>query len=122
MTAPQHPTRSRRLMHWRECGGCAGLGAHRRWCPAEVGEQAAYFGQLSEKAESLGDSIGPNDMGAANVAWQLAATLGARAIEDRDAHYAQVAGCDCTTLCSMGPTCPGGMLADLPGSGCWRAT
>lgn len=29
-------------------------------------------------------------------------------------------GCDCTELCSMGPTCPGGMLARLPGSGCWR--
>jgi hypothetical protein len=30
------------------------------------------------------------------------------------------AGCDCTELCGMGPTCPGGMLADLLGSGCWR--
>lgn len=29
-------------------------------------------------------------------------------------------GCDCTELCSMGPTCPGGALAGLPGSGCWR--
>ena len=29
-------------------------------------------------------------------------------------------GCDCTELCSMGPTCPGGMLARLPGAGCWR--
>lgn len=29
-------------------------------------------------------------------------------------------GCDCTELCSMGPTCPGGMLAGLPDSGCWR--
>ena len=31
-----------------------------------------------------------------------------------------IEGCDCTELCSMGPTCPGGMLAGLPGSGCWR--
>lgn len=31
-------------------------------------------------------------------------------------------GCDCTELCSMGPTCPGGMLADLPNSGCWRTS
>lgn len=31
-------------------------------------------------------------------------------------------GCDCTELCEMGPTCPGGMLARLPGSGCWRVT
>lgn len=30
-------------------------------------------------------------------------------------------GCDCAELCSMGPTCPGGMLARLPGSGCWRS-
>lgn len=29
-------------------------------------------------------------------------------------------GCDCTELCEMGPTCPGGMLAGLEGSGCWR--
>ena len=31
-------------------------------------------------------------------------------------------GCDCTELCEMGPTCPGGMLARLPGSGCWRSS
>lgn len=31
-------------------------------------------------------------------------------------------GCDCTELCEMGPTCPGGSLARLPGSGCWRTT
>lgn len=30
-------------------------------------------------------------------------------------------GCDCIELCSMGPTCPGGLLAGLPGSGCWRS-
>jgi hypothetical protein len=29
-------------------------------------------------------------------------------------------GCDCAELCSMGPTCPGGMLAGLPGAGCRR--
>ena len=32
----------------------------------------------------------------------------------------EAAGCDCAVLCGMGPTCPGGMLARLPGSGCWR--
>ena len=31
-------------------------------------------------------------------------------------------GCDCTELCAMGPTCPGGMLARLPSSGCWRSS
>lgn len=29
-------------------------------------------------------------------------------------------GCDCTELCSMGPTCPGAILAGLPDSGCYR--
>jgi len=29
-------------------------------------------------------------------------------------------GCRCTVICSMGPTCPGGMLAGLEGSGCTR--
>ena len=70
----------------KDCGGCAGLGAHRRWCPYVVGEQAAYFGQLAEKAEDLGDAIGPNDMGAANLAWQCAGQLRARAIAARDEH------------------------------------
>jgi hypothetical protein len=31
-------------------------------------------------------------------------------------------GCDCTELCSMGPTCPGGVLAGIPGAGCTRVT
>lgn len=37
--------------------------------------------------------------------------------DDDDEVYS---GCGCTTLCAMGPTCPGGMLAGLPGSGCHR--
>lgn len=74
----------RRLLHSiKDCGGCAGQGAHRRWCPYAVGETAAYFGQLSEKAEALGDSIGPNDTEAANMAWRLAAILRERAHEAR---------------------------------------
>jgi len=32
----------------------------------------------------------------------------------------EVEGCDCTELCSMGPTCPGGYFAGLPGAGCGR--
>lgn len=76
----------RRPMYWRECGGCEGKGAHRRWCPVEVGERAAYFGQLSEQAENLGDRIGPNDMGAANRAWALAGELRRRALEVREEH------------------------------------
>ena len=72
----------RRLFHSiTDCGGCDGLGSHRRWCPYAVGETAAYFGQLSERADSLGDAIGPNDMGAANMAWQVAAILRKRAVD-----------------------------------------
>jgi len=74
----------RRLMHaLKDCGGCAGQGAHRRWCPYAVGEQAAYWGQMSVTAEALGDRIGPNDTGAANMAWQLAAILRANAERTR---------------------------------------
>lgn len=75
-----------RPMYWRPCGGCEGLGAHRRWCPVAVGQRAAYFGQLSEEAESLGDRIGPNDMEAANAAWYLAARLRKQAADARDLH------------------------------------
>lgn len=38
-----------------------------------------------------------------------------------DEDYGDGDGCDCTELCEMGPTCPGGSLAGLPGSGCYRA-
>ena len=76
-----------RLLHSiKDCGGCAGLGSHRRWCPYAVGETAAYFGQLSERADSIADAIGPNDMGAANMAWQVAAILRKRAEEARATH------------------------------------
>ena len=40
--------------------------------------------------------------------------------ERRRTRWANVTGCDCTELCAMGPTCPGGGLAGLPGAGCWR--
>jgi hypothetical protein len=38
---------------------------------------------MSVVAEALGDKIGPNDHGAANMAWQLAATLRANAERTR---------------------------------------
>jgi hypothetical protein len=71
-----------------DCGGCLGMGSHKRWCVAVVGPHAAYLGRLSEQAESLGDSIGPNEMGAANHVWAASALLRAaaelRAEEFRD--------------------------------------
>lgn len=58
-----------------ECGGCQGIGRHRRWCPAVVGESASEVGTLAELAESLGDRIGSNDPGAANMAYRLSGRL-----------------------------------------------
>lgn len=69
---------------WRNCGGCAGLGAHRRWCPASVGPTAAMLGKWSEQAESLGDSVGPNEMGASNNLWRAASLLREAAEKARD--------------------------------------
>lgn len=37
------------------CGGCAGLGAHKRWCHSAVGHIAAHYGVLAEQAEDLAD-------------------------------------------------------------------
>ena len=41
-------------------------------------------------------------------------------VVEHDDEQEEAEGCDCAELCEMGPTCPGGMLARLPGSGCWR--
>jgi hypothetical protein len=60
---------------WRNCGGCAGLGAHRRWCVESVGPAAAMLGKYAEEAESLGDRVGPNEMGASSHLWTAAALL-----------------------------------------------
>jgi hypothetical protein len=38
----------------------------------------------------------------------------------RDLTWVMDEGCDCAELCEMGPTCPGGGLAGLPGAGCHR--
>ena len=64
-----------------DCGGCQGIGAHRRWCEAAVGRAASIMGRQAQQAESLGDSVGPNEMGAANHLWAAASLLreGARA-------------------------------------------
>jgi hypothetical protein len=63
------------------CGGCAGLGAHRRWCEAVVGRAASRFGPMSERVESMGDEIGGNNPGMANRCYELAARLRAWADE-----------------------------------------
>jgi len=59
----------------RDCGGCEGLGSHRRWCPEVVGEAASYLGLKSEEAEHLGDLVGANCAGAANALYRAAGLL-----------------------------------------------
>jgi hypothetical protein len=59
----------------RQCGGCEGQGAHWRWCPWVVGANASIMGQQADRAESLGDSVGANEPGAANHLYAAAALL-----------------------------------------------
>lgn len=79
-------------MNHNDCGGCQGLGSHRRWCEASVGRAASIMGQQAERAESLGDSVGPNEMGAANHLWAAASLLraGAKARADEWRAHAEV--------------------------------
>jgi hypothetical protein len=55
-----------------------------------VGPAAAQLGRYSEEAESLGDRVGPNEMGAANHLWQAAALLREEATRRKIAHMEQV--------------------------------
>lgn len=64
----------------RVCGGCEGKGAHWRWCPKVVGPSASMMGRYAQQADSLGDSVGANDMGASNLLWQASGMLRTRAL------------------------------------------
>lgn len=64
-----------------DCGGCAGLGAHRRWCPWVVGRNASHMGKLAGQADALADAVGANEAGAANHLYQAAELLRLRAVE-----------------------------------------
>lgn len=57
------------------CGGCQGIGSHRRWCPAKVGAMASVYGTMSQRLESMGDTVGSNDMGLANELYLLSGKL-----------------------------------------------
>lgn len=80
MTAPKPPV----------CGGCAGLGSHRRWCEAAVGRAASILGRQAEQAEALGDQVGPNEMAAANHLWAAASLLRKAAAEAKIRHMERV--------------------------------
>lgn len=54
------------------CGGCEGLGAHRRTCPTQPGWNWARLYMI---ADELGDSIGSNDIEAANMAYAIAGRM-----------------------------------------------
>lgn len=54
------------------CGGCRGLGAHSPRCMTQPGWM---WRRLYDQAEALGDAIGSNDPGAANMAYAIAARL-----------------------------------------------
>ena len=64
------------------CGGCLGLGSHKRWCHQTVGSEAAKLGEAAERAEGMGDAIGIPE--AANVLWGASARLRAMAERSRD--------------------------------------
>lgn len=55
-----------------ECGGCRGLGSHRRHCPNNP--DYTYFRLLADRYEDLGDRLS-NDPGRANQAYALSGLL-----------------------------------------------
>lgn len=59
----------------RPCGGCEGKGSHWRWCPVAVGRGASLMGRYAAQAESLGDSVGANNIAAANHLYAAAGLL-----------------------------------------------
>lgn len=68
------------------CGGCRGIGAHRRHCPHHPDYHPWRI--LAERAESIGDSIGANEPGIANRAYALAGAI-REAIPDHPWHGPQ---------------------------------
>lgn len=55
------------------CGGCRGIGAHRRYCPRNPDYHP--WRRLADMAESIGDTIGSNEPGIANRAYFLAGAI-----------------------------------------------
>ena len=72
----------------RPCGGCDGKGSHWRWCRHHVGLTAHLAGTRAEQAESLADSIGANNAGAANHLYAAASMLRADALAAKERYLA----------------------------------
>ena len=62
------------------CGGCQGIGAHRRWCPAVVGMTAHAWAIRASLTDDLADEVGSNDPEMANQLYRLAAQMYDRAL------------------------------------------
>jgi len=56
-----------------DCGGCSGLGSHRRHCPRNPAYDRRL--ELADRAEDLGDRIGSNNMAAGNHCYFAAGLL-----------------------------------------------
>lgn len=57
----------------RGCGGCEGIGSHRRHCPRNPNYDRRL--EWADAAEQLGDRIGPNNYAAANYCYAAAGLL-----------------------------------------------
>lgn len=55
------------------CGGCQGIGSHRRLCPRHPDYHP--WKRLADMAETIGDTTGSNEPGIANAAYSLAAQI-----------------------------------------------
>lgn len=56
-----------------KCGGCLNLGSHQRHCPRHPDYHP--WKQLADWADSIGDTIGSNDVGIANRAYSLGGAI-----------------------------------------------
>ena len=57
-----------------------------RWCRAVVGLSASIYGPMAAQLNSMGDRVGPNNMGLSNRLWQLSADMKTWALELSQAH------------------------------------
>lgn len=67
----------------RTCGGCRGIGSHRRHCPRNPNYHPWL--KLADDAENLGDSIGSNFPGLANRAYHISGALREEVKQRREA-------------------------------------
>lgn len=72
-------------MNQAMCGGCQGLGSHRRHCPRNPNYDIRLM--WADRAEDIGDSIGPNNMGAANHCYTAAGLLRQQVKQQREEQH-----------------------------------